>query len=486
MTKVPASIPHIERFDAIIEPMMRAARIPGIAIAVVAGNEMWLARAYGHRDLESRLALATDTLYPIASTTKSMTATLLGMLVDEGLLDWDVPVQTWLPRFWLSDPFVSTQVTIRDLLLMRTGLPRHDWMWGHRAIGRAELVERMHYLELSAGFRERFQYNNLTVTAAAHAAEAVTGQNWETSIQERLLNPLRMSSSQTGMPLSRRVTRGYHDTAARKIALSALTTSQATAPSGGALFSTVEDMARWVLFNLNGGNVEGRQLVDPETFAEICAPGIGIGADESRVSPGAMRALGWTVDRYNGHARVSHGGLLADVSSDVTLYPQLNMGFASFLNLASPLRAKLINQYLFDAIMGLEPKQTWKAELARYENAVEVTHHRNSAMRRHVGTAPSHSLAQYVGRYSHPGYGEIEIQLRAGELNFRLNDLTLPLDHWHYDFWVVQDTSRFPIHIAHEFDQANPLSFQTDADGKIAAISVRLESAVGAIRFGKQ
>src|SRR5271156_841420 len=152
------SIQNVEKLDSIIGPMLRAARVPGAAIAVVAGGEVVYAQGYGYRDLVAKLPVTPDTVYPIASTTKAINATLLGMLVDEGRLAWDAPVQNYLPRFRIGDSSRSSQITVRDLLLMRTGLPRHDWLWIENPTNRADLVERLRYLEMSAGFRERFQY----------------------------------------------------------------------------------------------------------------------------------------------------------------------------------------------------------------------------------------------------------------------------------------------------------------------------------------
>lgn len=477
---------NIEKIDAVIEPMLHAARIPGAAIAVVVGDEVALAKGYGFRDQEARLPMTTDTLYPIASTTKSMNATLLGMLVDEGRLGWDVPVQTYMPEFRLGNPIVSSHVTLRDLLVMRTGLPRHDWVWADRSITRAELVKRLRYLELSSGFRERFQYNNLTVTAAAHIAEVITGQSWEALTRQRLFEPLGMSNSQFGLSHSDKATRSYHESAKRELQLTSGSISQATSPSGGALCSTVEDMARWLAFNLSGGKARGQQLIRAQTMAEICAPQVGIGADEFPPSPGAMRAMGWTIDRYNGHMRVSHSGLLMDVRSDVTLYPELDVGLVSFINFAPPLRAKLINQYAFDMLMGLQPARAWGVELAQYEKSIEDIRCRNAAVCRVSGTAPSHALGDYAGRYMHPGYGKLEIHHSEGSLSLQFHDLTFPLEHWHYDAWIAKDIGMFAIHLSHEFDAASRFLFETDAEGRIAAVSMRLEPAVAPVRFEKQ
>lgn len=148
---------NVDRLDAILEPALRAAKVPGAATAITAGRRVVFARGYGYRDLDAKLPMTLDTVYPIASTSKAINATLLGILVEKGKLAWDAPVQKYLPRFRLHDRLASSMVTVRDLVAMRTGLPRHDFVWWENPISRAELVEYFAHLPLSAAFRERFQ-----------------------------------------------------------------------------------------------------------------------------------------------------------------------------------------------------------------------------------------------------------------------------------------------------------------------------------------
>ncbi len=305
----------------LIEPLLSAARIPGAGIAAVAGGEVVLATGYGYRDLDARLPVTCQTVYPIASTTKALNATLIGMLVDEGKLSWDAPVQDYLPWFRLGDSTVSAQVTLRDLLAMRTGLPRHDWLWVENPMARAELVRRLRYLELSAGFREKFQYNNMTSTAAGHIAEVATGKTWEDLVWEKILAPLEMSSTSFSMPAVGDVTLSYHESSSRELLVTRRFATEVTAPSGGAIHSTVADIARWMLFNLNSGAVGGRSLIQSKTLMEIQSAQIPARTDPSCPTPHAAYAMGWFVDSDGGRTRVTHGGYLHDVNSELRSIP---------------------------------------------------------------------------------------------------------------------------------------------------------------------
>lgn len=476
---------NLDDLDSIIQPILRAGRIPGAAISVVNHDRMVFAKGYGYRDVEASLAVTSDSVYPIASTTKAMNATLIGMLVDEGKLAWDTPVQEYLPRFRLGDALISSQVTLRDLLAMRTGLPRHDWLWVEHAIDRANLVERLRYLELSAGFREKFQYNNMTSTTAGYISEVVTGKRWEVLAQERLLGPLGMSHTTFKLPATDNVTRSYHENSHREVVLTKRLAGEVTAPSGGAIHSTVEDMARWLMFNLSGGRAPEGQLIEPKTLKELQSPQWAARTDASCPSPNATYAMGWYVDTYNGRNRLLHGGYLHDVSSEVSLFPDDAIGIVSFTNFGPPGLARTINQSVFDALMGFKPVQSVEDKLAEYERKIRETLERNAAVRRVPNTSPSHLLADYAGVYKHRGYGDIEIQCNVQELVLRRGALEVGLQHWHYDAWIAKDTGMFPLHTPHAFDPASRLLFETSADGEITAVSIRLEPTVSPIRFEK-
>jgi CubicO group peptidase (beta-lactamase class C family) len=477
---------NLPAIDATITAILQAARIPGASVAIVFGSDVVYARGFGHRSLQPREPMSPQTIYPIASTTKAFNSTLIGMLVDEGRLSWDVPVQTYLPGFRLGGPVMSAEATIRDLLIMRTGLPRHDWMWLGNPISRSDIVSRLRYLPLSAGFREKFQYNNLTATAAGHIAELVTGQIWEDLIQERILTPLRMSATTFGRPASGDVTSSYHETRSRHLIGTQSLSGENTAPAGGSMQSTVSDMTNWLTFNLNGGKAaDGRQLIEAHTLAEIHAPQVAARTDAACPTPNAAYGIGWFVDTYNGRARIAHGGYFNDVNSSVMLFPQDSVGLVSFINFGPPRVARLLNEHASDVIFGTTPVQAATEKVAEYERSLADNNKRLEALPRVPHAPPSHLLAQYTGAYEHPAYGRIQIGLVDERLIFNRGSLALPLDHWHYDTWRFAESDLFEIHDHHCFDPGSRVQFHTDPDGSISALSTALEPAVCALEFRK-
>jgi CubicO group peptidase (beta-lactamase class C family) len=475
----------VVRLGEIVEGIRCAGRVPGVAIAVVAGNETVFVGGFGYRDLHQRAPVDADTIYPIASTTKSINAALLGMLVDEGKLSWDAPIHSYLPWFRLKDPLASQQVTLRDLVTMRTGLPRHDWLWMENPIDRAAVAERLRHLDASAGFRERFQYNNLTVTTSGYIAEVVTGKSWEDLVQERILTPLGMLRTGFAASISGNCTLGYHENDRRELLVSKRLACEVTGPSGGVIHSSVNDMTRWISFNLNGGRANGKQLISPHTFREIQLPQMTTGNDPSARKPNSTYAIGWSVDTYNGCRRISHGGYLHDVHSEVALFPRENIGIVSFVNFGAPMLALLVVEHVFDLLMGLRPVNSVKDKLAEYENSIVRTREHHARTPRKDNTAPSHSLGGYAGRYVNPAYGAIDIALSGAELVLVRGALSLRLEHWHFDAWVVGRNDLFAIHAPHAFDPSSRILFETDADGEISGLSIALEPAVRPIVFSK-
>jgi hypothetical protein len=233
--------------------------------------------------------------------------------------------------------------------------------------------------------------------------------------------------------------------------------------------------------------MDGRSLIQAQTLKEIHSPQMIIRAsDAPELSGNAAYAMGWFVDQYRGYPRLSHGGYLHHVNSHVTLFPEEDIGIVSFSNFGPTLAARFINEQVFDVIKGAERGQAVQDKLAQYERMIGETRERNAAVARIAGTSPSHALADYAGVYVHAGYGAIEIQEEGGELLLRRQRLRLPLEHWHYDAWVVKDGGPFLIHMPHELDPTNRLAFETDVDGRIGALSLRLESMVAPIRFARR
>ncbi len=486
----PATIAQdaLSGFDELVEQALADFNIPGLAIAVVAGDELAFAQAFGYRDFEERAPMSADSLFAIGSTTKAMTATLLGMLVDEGKLAWDEPLTRYLPGFRLADPMITARITPRDLLTHRSGLPRHDLVWYNNNQGsRQEMVARLAHLELTADLREKFQYNNLMFMTAGYLAGRLSGSTWEEALGSRLFQPLGMARSNFSVEDSRRDAdhalpyRKNDDDELERIPFRSI---DLIGPAGS-VNSSVHEMSRWLLFNLNGGKLADRTLIQSATLADIHSPQMSVAAVPAARTRVSQRAygMGWMVEVYRGHRRVQHGGGIDGFTTSVMFFPDDNLGLVAFTNRGSRLPA-LINQHAADRILGLEPVD-WVGDALKRAKGAEAEAEEAEAKQdavRVAGTEASHPVEDYVGTYEHPGYGVLTISAGsgAGSLELSFNDITAPLEHWHYDVWNGAETD------ADQTFEDQKLLFRTDFDGEIAAVVSAFELTAEPIIFTKQ
>ncbi len=475
----------LEGFEELAEQAIQDFKVPGLGLAIVAGGEVVFADGFGHRNLEDGLPMTADTLFAIGSTTKAMTSTVLGMLADEGKLDWDAPLRDYLPRFALADPTITERLTPRDLVTHRSGLPRHDLLWyNNNETPRAEMVARLAHLEMTQDLRARFQYNNLMYMTAGYLAGQLTGNSWEETITERLFTPLGMERTNLSVIDSQQDDNHalpYRENDDEELEEIPFRRIDVVGPAGS-VNSTVAEMSRWLNFNLRRGKAGGEPLINPTTLADIQSPHMTTGETPDRTDISqSTYGMGWAIDTYRGHRRVAHGGGIDGFITSVMLFPDDDLGLVSFVNRGSGLPS-LINQHAADRILGLEPID-WAgealAEQAAGEEAAEEAEKKKEATRV-AGTEPSHALADYAGDYAHAGYGALAVRLDGEALELSFNGLSSPLEHWHYDVFNGGENDDDPT-----FEDMKFL-FRGDVNGNIAAVEATFEPRAAPIVFAKR
>ena len=345
----------VERF---VLEQLAAWEVPGCAVAAVGDGRIRLAAGWGQRDLATKLPVTSDTLFAIGSTTKAFTAATVGAVVDDGLLEWERPLRDYVPELRLADPVVTDRLTVVDLLSHRSGLPRHDLAWlGYPSRSRAELVRRLRFLPLSRDLRQEFQYCNLGYLLAGHAVEVLCGTSWEDYLRTRLLTPLEMGRS--NLSADDMTADADHAAAYERRQGVVVPVPQrpvtALAPAG-ALNSCASDMARWLLAQLGGGQVDGRVVMSPDTVARQHAPHIVL--PEDRTFPASTRhayGLGWKIGRYRDHRLAEHGGGIDGFQTECMLLPDDGIGVAVLTNTSSSAMAPVVAYRVLDELLRLEP-----------------------------------------------------------------------------------------------------------------------------------
>lgn len=468
--------------DEVIAAALEDWKTPGLALAVVVDGSTVLAEGYGLRDVERELPVTPRTLFAIGSATKAFTTFVMGSLVDEGELDWDEPVASYVPGFRLYDDYATARLTPRDMATHRSGLPRHDLAWyNNESITRAEVVRRLRYLPPNKELREIWQYNNFMYATAGHLIEQITGKSWEDNVRERILEPLGMTRTNFSVVDSERdedAAQPYleDDNVVRKVAFRPI---DLMGPAGS-INSTAEEMARWLALHTGNGGLNGQKLIAPGTLREMHTPQMVIPRlpDEPERSPTSY-ALGWFTESYRGHYRVQHGGNIDGFSALVSLFPNDRLGIVVLVNKdASPLHG-LVTLTVADRVLGLEHKD-WIGEAAERRDRAQVfieQGEENKDLFRVKGTKPSRKPAEFAGEYEQPGYGVVEILEEKGKLAMVYNEMTMPLEHWHYDVFNVaeQDDEVIPENLR--------VCFLTDERGRVSRMTIPMEPMVDPIVF---
>ncbi len=471
-------------FDEVVNDAMKKLDVPGMAIAIVKGKQVIYAKGFGYRDVEKQLPVTADTLFAIGSSTKAFTTFVLGTLVDEGKVEWDKPLRTYIPWFKLPDASMTEHLSVRDTVTHRSGLPRHDLVWYNNFESTREaFVRKLAYLEPSADLRQKWQYNNLMYLTAGYLTEVITGKTWEDAVRARIFDPLGMKRSNFSVADSQKDSDFAQPYAKRdgqvvKIPFRPIT----NIGPAGSINSSVNEMARWVSVHLNGGKYGDKKIAEAATVADMHTAHMVTGAvnPEPEITGGEY-GMGWFTDNYRGRRRVQHGGNIDGFSANVVLFPKDDLGMVVLTNLnGTPLR-DLIAQVAADRLLALKPNDWIGQGVARRAASEAATKEgeKKKGDARLAGTQPSHKLADYAGDYEHSGYGVLTVALNGDKLEATFNKIATPLEHWHYDTFSGGKAKDGVF-------ENMKYTFQADASGFIAGVSAPFEASVSPIVFKKK
>ncbi|MGA2084906.1 MAG: serine hydrolase [Terracidiphilus sp.] len=483
----PAAKPSLDGLDEFIAQTMKDWKVPGLALAVIQGDKVTLLKGYGYRDLEKQLPVTPNTLFAIGSITKSFTVTTLGMEMDEGKVDWDKPVRDYLPTFKLYTPELTEQVTIRDLITHRTGLPRHDLIWYTSDYSREDILSRLQYLEPSKPLRTTFQYNNLMFMTAGYIAGQLNGTSWEDAITQRVFKPLGMA----GTNFSELETQNSADFGApyrkgndlkaelKRIPFDEQCPNRCAMGPAGEINSNVTDMSKYLLFHMNHGKVDGKQLLSENNSVQMQTPQMAIpGAPAYKENGEGSYGMGFFISTYRGHKEVSHGGNIDGFSANLAFLPNEKIGVVVLTNLNGNPVPEIVTMNIYDRLLGLD-QVPWNQRMLAAETGGKKSEQEakdKGYSSRKLGTHPSHDLKDYAGDYSNPGYGTITIEPDGDAFKMTLNKVSRKLEHYHYDQFQV------PADPLDQFEKMKVM-FITDLDGDISSISMPLQPDVKDIVF---
>jgi len=415
----------LEAFAKYATESFAAYEVPGAAVTIVKDGRVVLTQGFGIRTLGDPTPVDADTLFAIASNTKAFTATLLATLVDDGVLNWNDRVIDHLPEFRLYDAYATRELTVRDLLSHRSGIASGggDLLWLRSTYTREEILHRIRFIKPAYSFRSRYGYQNVMLIVAGELTEAVSGKSWDALLEERIFEPLGMSSTNT--TIRKRESGGNWATPHVRVKGTVQTITPENVDNlggAGAINASASDLSQWLLLQLGRGkfrdvriysDAQATQMWTPHTILPIGKPSPQLG---SRHPHFAAYGLGWRLKDYRGRKLVHHGGGLAGMTSLTTLVPEEKLGIVILTNQETSVQTAL-TYWILDSYLGA-PWTDWTA--AQREAAEKRWVRRIEPMLEAVeksripSTSTSLKLSNYAGRYNDVLYGDATIEENGG------------------------------------------------------------------------
>ncbi|HWV66016.1 MAG TPA: serine hydrolase [Chitinophaga sp.] len=450
--QTPVKNNKLEKIDAALAGILEDAKGAGFAVAVVEKDHVIFSKGFGYRDMAHKLPVTAHTRFAIGSCTKAFTSALLGGLRKEGKVDFDKPATTYLPALDFSDPYLNTQVTLRDMMCHRTGFSRYDLSWYlFETDSRDSLLKRMHYMKPNAPLRARWQYNNFMFMVQGMVAEKLTGQSWEQNISSRFFQPLGMTESSMGavsLAAAEEASRGYELTDKNEIKEKKYHAITAMAPAG-AINSTVTDMSKWLMAWINGGKYNGKEIIPADYLKEAISPQMVIpGGLPDKKTPYAQFAdygLGWMLFSYRGHYRVEHGGNIDGFTALTTFYPTDSIGIVVLSNQNNSAIPTKVTNLITDRLLGIAEEAKPKEKKGKGED--EPRPYTDSTFKPHPAT---HPLTAFAGVFKNNAYGDFNISVKKDSLFATFPEITWYLNHEDYNIFSPFDAADTVIEVKYK------------------------------------
>jgi CubicO group peptidase (beta-lactamase class C family) len=484
--------PRFAGLDTAFARVLKTWHAAGFAVAVIEKNKVVYAQGFGYRDIDNKLPVTPNTLFAIGSCSKAFTATLIGKLQQDGKLDIDKPVTNYLPELRFYNDAMNNTITLRDMMSHHTGLPRHDLSWYFfNNPSTDSLVMRIQYMEPTYGVRQKWQYNNFMFASQGALVEHLSGKSWGDNIREKFFMPLGMTRSDVSIPELEKtedIAVGYgvkKDTIIKKLEYYHI---DGMAPAG-AINSSVNDMAKWVTAWINNGKYNGMEII-PESFRNqaISSQSVIDGALPGKEKPDiyfANYGFGWFLGSYKGHYRVEHGGNIDGFSASTCFFPSDSLGIVVLSNQDGSAVPSIVRNLISDRLLGLK-YHDWnsdlKHEVDKGKQEADKEKKEKVSTVKHPAT---HSLDDFAGNYSNPGYGTMKLSVSHDSLFVKTNRQTIWLRHANYDiFEVFNKDPKEGIDTSEKVDLR--LQFRMNLSGDIDGLEGQLEDGLKPIVFTKE
>lgn len=477
-----AAVAPAYNLKADVERVMKEFDVPGIAIAVVKDGKVLAAEGFGVRKRGEPAKVDGKTIFEIASNSKAFTAAALAMLVDQGKLGWDDPVIKHLPDFRMYDAYVTAEMTIRDLLVHRSGLGlgAGDLMWWPTTnFSTDEIIHNLRYIKPATSFRSAYAYDNLLYIVAGKIIAAKSGKTWGETMHEWILKPVGMTGTTTSLEENANfanVSAPHSKINGKAVPVKPMPVANAVGAVG--INTNAEDIARWMNVLLDNGKLgDGKRLWSDKQAREMWTAQTPMTISTPRPPLAATKpnfyayGLGFQLRDYQGKLVAMHGGALQGFYTRVLLVPEAKLGIAIFTNAESGPSLNALQYRLLDQHLGAAPTD-WIGRIAdidRENQAKEQARIKGESATRAASSKPSLPLASYEGEYEDAWYGKASIKRTGNKLVMsfaKTPDLTGEMEHFQHDTFIVRWKER-------NFNADAYVTFSLDHDGSIERVRMK-------------
>lgn len=461
-----------------LENMLQLHKVPSASVTIYHKGQYQHFTA-GYKDLETKTVPDKDTLYAIGSCTKSFTAGAIAILCDRGLLELDAPVRRYIPEFEMYDPYVSTNLTIRDMLCHRCGLPRHELAWYSRLEEFTEesMLAIFKHLEPNQPFRYKMQYQNLMYALAGFVVSRVSGMSWADFIEENIIKPLELgtvSYDAGDLLASDRHATGYRlqpSGVNKEVSYATLGPMNAA----GSMGTSSYQLAMWDVLLMNEGAVNGIQIISKEMVREMTSPQMLVSDPIAAPLQGILSmpsyGLGLFVENFRGHKVIQHGGHIDGFIADQCFLPSEDFACTVLTNSEAPFGARTIRYCLLDAVLGFTEKDWVKDWADLYSKLTQTSESQARIISDPDAPCPV-SLEKICGEYHNPGYGAITVTTDNKILFLKLGTLTLEGRHCRNQYFIFTEDHVLPGERLEGYADLN-------IAGEVTGLGIKLDAASG-------
>ena len=460
-----------EKLDAMILQGMGDWKVPGLAAIVVKDGEVVFQKTYGVKNLETKEPVDENTLFNMGSTTKAVVAIAMGILVDDGKLNWDDKVVDHLPSFKLPDSYITADATVKDLLTHNLGIANADALWTVDSVSTRETIRRFQFAKKTYPLRGGFTYQNIMYAVAGEVIAAVSGKPWNEFVKERIFDPLGMTRTQAiagDIFRAGNYVTPYMDDPEDGMVEVEYGFSDQIGPAG-MICSTAHDISNYLTFLVNDGIYGSETLVKPKTFKYLFEPHSFLGSGGSYPTNALTKpnwntyGLAWFQQDYKGNKLDFHTGSLFGLVAIAGVMHDKNMAVYVFANLdhaelRHAILYKAIDLYAFE-----DDSRDWHTEVFKLYQGFKkegLAKSKKKAEERVKNSKTSLPLVDYAGRYKNDMLGEAKVVTRNTSMQIDFNDfITYNLEHWHFDTFVTNKDPRFREKLE--------IRFELDNNGKI-------------------